>query len=210
MVLKFGPLRRVAVAVACVFAAGGASAQTFNEIESNNTLAAAQAIANSTASFTIAGSRTFADPSDDFFSFNVFSAGLLRIVVGSSNSFADSILGLYDRTGRLLASNDDGPGLGSLSAISWNVTADQVGRFTVGISGYNPGFLACGNGVNFCYDTDGDFVFDTFVAGGGAGGSTGWDYTLSITAVPEPATALLIVPGLVLIALRRRSGRMEA
>ena len=48
-----------------------------------------------------------------------------------------------------------------------------------------------------CYDTNDDFTFDTFVAGGGAGGSTGWNYAITI-AVPEPETYLLLGMGLAL------------
>jgi hypothetical protein len=206
MVSKQGLPRLGVVLAACVWAAGAAQAQSFNEVESNNTLATAQLIANTASPFTIAGSRSFADPSDDFFTFSVLSAGVLTIRATSPDPLADSILGLFDKSGMLVASNDDGPGMGSMSAITYNVGAAQVGSFSVGISGYNPGLLACGNGVTACYDTDGDFIFDTFVAGGGAGGSTGWNYTLSISvaAVPEPASALLLVPGLLLIAARRK------
>ena len=43
---------------------------------------------------------------------------------------------------------------------------------------------------------------DTIGASLGAGGPTG---TFSIVAIPEPSTALLLAPGLVAMALRRRA-----
>lgn len=206
-------LRNACIAACCLFMGSHLHAADFNESGLNDTLDAAQNIANSGFPFTISGSRTFDDPSDDFFSFSFSTPGVVRIEAFSSSNAADSILGLFDKTGSLVASNDDEPGRGGLSALSFVVTASHVGSFTVGISGFNPGLLACGGGVTACYDTDGDFNFDSFVAGGGSGGSTGWDYELRITsipAVPEPASMLLLVPGLLVIAMRKRQSRRRA
>lgn len=209
-----GWLRNAAATMICAAPMYCAQAADFNESGLNDSLDAAQSIANSSFPFTIAGSRTFADPSDDFFSFNFLTAGVVRIEATSSSSGADSILGLFDTSGRLVASNDDGGAGSSMSALSFVVTAGNVGRFTVGIAGFNPGLVACGGGVTACYDTDGDFLFDTFVPGGTvAGSSTGWDYELRISAipaVPEPASLLLLAPGLAVIAWRKRAQAARA
>ena len=193
-------------------AAGGA--QAIGEIEPNNSLAGAQVLLNPAGAFSITGERSFADTSDDFFSFVVGGPGLLSIVSSSPDAFADSIMGLFDPMGNLVASNDDGAGSGFMSAIQFNVPAGLVGRYTLGFSGYNPGLLACTATVPQCYDTNGDFVFDTFVAGGGAGGSTGWAYTLSldgVALVPEPGSAWLLLPGAwaVLAWTRRRRSSLH-
>lgn len=202
--------RRCVAALSCVlFIAWPGAAHAYLEAEPNDSWASAQLFANPTGDFFIDGGRSFANPSDDFFSFTVYGTGLLRIESSSADGGADSIMGLFDGMGTLLASNDDGPGAGTMSVIEYMVTAGQIGRFTIGFSGYNPGLLACTETVTQCYDTNGDFVFDTFVAGGGAGGSTGWDYRISLTGVslvPEPATALLFVPALGWLLLRRRRG----
>lgn len=203
--------RRSSAVLSCLALAAwplGASAQV-NETEPNDTLGASQMIAIGGGDFSIDGGRTFADPSDDFYSFLVRGPGLLRIVASSPDAGADSVMGLFDSAGNLLASSDDGAG-GMMSAIEYTVSAAQLGSFSIGFSGYNPGLLSCTGAVTACYDTDGDFVFDTFVAGGGAGGSTGWDYTLSMSGValvPEPETALLILPGLALLLAARKRRR---
>jgi hypothetical protein len=192
-------------------AAGGAHA--IAEVEPNNSLGGAQMLQNTAGAFSITGERSFADPSDDFFSFVVGGPGLLSIVASSPDAFADSIMGLFDPMGNLVASNDDSAGGGLMSAIQFNVPVGLVGRYTLGFSGYNPGLLACTATVTACYDTNGDFVFDTFVAGGGAGGSTGWTYALSldgVALVPEPGSAWLLLPGAWAVlawSRRRRSTR---
>ena len=181
-------------------------AQAFNEAEPNDTLATAQAFANTPGNMFIDGSRTFANTSDDFFSFLVRGAGQLRIVATSTDATADSIMGLFNAAGVLVASNDDAGG-GPMSIIDYTVPAGQLGRFSIGFSGYNPGLLSCAGSITQCYDTNGDFVFDTFVAGGGAGGSAGWDYRLTLSGValvPEPRTALLFAPAALALLLWRR------
>ena len=192
----------------CVLAVPG-TAIAVNEVEPNNTWAGRQSISNSLGNFTIDGSRQFSDTSDDFFSFLVGGLGLLRIEASSADGSADSIMGLFSGDGTLLASNDDG-GTGAMSVIEYAIT--EAGIYGIGFSGYNPGLLACVGAVTQCYDTDNDFVFDTFVAGGGAGGSAGWDYRISITGpalIAEPNAALLVAPALfgLLLMGRRRAGQ---
>lgn len=198
----------------CLGLAAAGTAQAIAEIEPNNTLGGAQGITNPLGAFSITGERSFADPSDDFFSFVVAGSGALSIFATSPDAFADSIMGLFDPMGNLVASNDDGGGNGFMSAISYMVPAGQFGRYTLGFSGYNPGLLACTATVTACYDTNGDFIFDTFVAGGGAGGSTGWTYALNfdgVSLVPEPQGALLLVSGaLAVLAWSRRRASTAA
>lgn len=198
--------KRAALALSMAAALPAASAATFAEVEPNSTPATAQVISDPGSLTTIInGARSFADASDDFYRFTVAIPGLLTIVASSSNSFADSVMGLYGPTGTLLASNDDaGPGT-TLSAISFNALV--AGLYTIGFSGYDPGLLSCTATVTACYDTNNDFVFDTFVAAGGQGGSTGWSYSLTVTQpIPEPETYLLFGAGLALVPwLRRRA-----
>ena len=198
-----------ALAMACLPAAATAVA----ELEPNDTLLAAQFIANADSLITISGARTFADTSDDFFAFNVLGAGLLSIVSSSVDRAADSIMGLYNPAGLLVASNDDAGGT-FMSAIQFTVPAGMTGRYTVGFSGYNPSILACTGAVTACYDTNNDFVFDTFVAGGGAGGSSGFDYQINVSGVslvPEPgALALFALGAPLLLGWRRLSRSRQA
>jgi hypothetical protein len=202
-------LRQWALIAATLALAHAGSATAAAESEPNDSLGAAQFVNNIAASFDINGDRSFANPSDDFFSFVVRRAGLISISSISSDGSADSIMGLFDAAGNLLASNDDG-GAGFMSSIDYFVGDSMIGAFTIGFSGFNPGLIACTATVTRCYDSDGDFVFDTFVAGGGAGGSTGWDYTITVSGpglVPVPATLALVALGLPLMRLRRSQPR---
>ena len=195
------PLAALAIAVAVGWPG---AAVAVNEVEPNDQRTAAQMISNLAGNFVIDGGRSFANTSDDFFSFMVRGPGLLRIESSSPDGAADSIMGLFNAAGSLLASDDDS-GPGAMSTIDYMVGA--AGIYTLGFSGYNPGLLACTGSVTQCYDTNGDFLFDTFVAGGGSGGSAGWDYRISLSGValvPEPHAALMLVPGLAWLMLRRR------
>ena len=199
----------VAMASAVAMVSLSASATSVLEVEPNDTLPAAQFVANADPSITISGARSFSDFSDDFFSFDVGAGGLLSIVSSSANASADSIMGLYDPNGSLVASNDDAGG-SAMSAIQYTVPTGMTGmtgRYSIGFSGYNPGLLSCTATVTACYDTTGDFVFDTFVAGGGSGGSTGFDYQIDVSGValvPEPGTLALFALGAPLLLGWRR------
>jgi len=201
-------LKLAAIGLAVASAWPVARAGNFNESEPNNTFAGAQLINDpGSVQTVINGQRTFQDPSDDFFRFFVATPSTLQIRSSSPIGAADSIMGLFNAGGTLLASNDDAALGNSMSAITFNALAS--GFYTIGFSGYNPGLLSCTATVTSCYDTNNDFAFDTFVAGGGAGGSTGWAYAITIdqvTAVPEPETYLLLGIGLAAIPWLRKRG----
>lgn len=202
-----GLAHRVALGVALALAGAlpVVQAAVITEFEPNDSVAGAQVISATDTVLQINGARTFADPSDDFFRFQVRRGGLISISSTSTDGAADSILGLYDPLGNLVASNDDG-GAGFMSALDYLVSESDVGWFTLGFSGFNPGLISCTPMVTSCYDTDGDFVFDTFVAGGGPGGSTGWDYQITVSGaglVPLPGTLALLAFGLPLLLKRR-------
>lgn len=187
---------------------------TVAEVEPNNSLATAQVLTGGgNGMLGVAGERSFADPSDDFFAFYVARGGLVSIASTSPDGFADSIMGLFDPSGMLVASNDDG-GAGFMSDIDYVVPDSMTGIYKLGFSGFNPLLLACGGAVTECYDTDGDFVFDTFVAGGGAGGSAGWTYEITLRGsvlISEPPAPLLAATALLLLAapMRRRARRQQ-
>lgn len=179
------------------------------ETEPNDTLASAQFITNGSVSFRIDGERTFDNPSDDFFAFEVRSGGLLSIRSSSPDAFADSIMGLFDPLGNLVASSDDN-GVDFMSAIDFTVDAAQVGIWRLALSGFNPLLLSCTATVTECYDTDGDFRFDTFVSGGGSGGSTGWAYSIDLRGdalVPAPGSMALVALALPIAGWARRRSR---
>jgi hypothetical protein len=156
------PFRRTALALLLCTPLAAAQAAVFTEVEPNNTLATAQLISDpGSVQTVISGQRAFNDASDDFFRFNVAANSSLQIVSTSSSMLADSIMGLYNAAGTLVASNDDAAPGNSMSAISFQVGAGLGGLFTLGLSGFNPGLLACTVGVTSCYDTNNDFLFDT-------------------------------------------------
>ena len=195
-----------------LFAAASGSA-AYVELEPNDSLGTAQVILHTDPVVMIDGSRTFNNPSDDFYSVFVRKGGMLSIKASSPDGAADSIMGLFDPLGNLVASNDDGPGNGTMSTIDYLIDGLAMGWYSVGLSGFNPGLLACVPGVTACYDSNGDFLFDTFVAGGGAGGSTGWDYQLTLSgpglvSVPNP-TALVGLALALLAAGRYRQARQR-
>jgi hypothetical protein len=211
------PFRRTSLALLLCTPFVAAQAAVFIELEPNNTLATAQLISDPASVQTvIIGERTFNDASDDFFRFNVGANTSLQIVSTSTSAFADSIMGLYNAAGTLVASNDDAAPGNSMSAINFQVGAGLGGLFTLGFSGFNPGLLTCGTGITSCYDTNNDLRFDTFVAGGGQGGSTAWSYTITINQVaapiPEPETYALMLAGLGalgFVARRRKDKRSD-
>jgi hypothetical protein len=201
-------IRAALAAAALVLTQGLAAAALVAESEPNDNLAGAQFVNVLQSSVDIQGERSFASPSDDFFSFVVRRAGLISISSTSPDGAADSVMGLFDPLGNLVASNDDG-GIGFMSAIDFMVTDAMLGTFTIGFTGFDPGLIACAGAVTQCYDSDGDFVFDTFVAGVG-GGSMGWGYTISVSGdglVSSPGSLALAALGLPLMALARRRTR---
>jgi len=124
------------------------------------------------------GDLTGTDPLD-FVSFTGLGAGLPFVAEITAAGF-DTMLGLFDDGGVLLAYDDDG-GSGNLSLIAGIVPGS--GNLNLAVTGWD----------------DGDFAGWHEQAG---------QYTLEVTVVPEPCSAVLLLPGLLFLARRRRLSRI--
>ncbi|MCK7495856.1 MAG: PEP-CTERM sorting domain-containing protein [Comamonadaceae bacterium] len=191
-----------------------AHAISVDELEPNDTVSTSQRLFTSGSPITVNGERTFSDPSDDFFSFRAASDTLIEISAWLTSddliANAESAFGLFGPADELVASAFGSTNVagGSLGTISF--MAGAGGLYKIGFSGFNPGLISCGGAVTACYDTDDDFIPDSFVAGGGVGGSAGWNYAINVTAVPEPSTLAMLLAGVAIVAGAARPGRRTA
>lgn len=172
-----------------------AQSMTFTEMESNNTFSSAQNVGTlsplSGIRITVNASRN-GDDSAEFFSFFVTAGRTFTLqtnpLPGDANAFLfDTVLGLFDPDGNLVAFNDDGA-TGFTSFLSFTVPDGINGFFRAAVSGY---------GDSGTFDDDGVQLSSMFMGGG----SAGFDYGLviegqnaapNVAAVPEPTTLLLL------------------
>ncbi len=131
----------------------------------------------------------------DTYSLTVGAAGDIDIVTSedpggiSGGDPVDTELGLFDASGVMIAYNDD---IGSPNFYS-NILGESIpaGNYTIAIAGFGSNMSSGGVGSLLLGDVTG-------------GDSTG-DYLLDVTLVPEPASALLLGAGALMIARRRRA-----
>lgn len=151
----------------------GCNGATGAESGSNNTHLTADAAIYGSAGFAMSGSLSAGDV--DYFSFT----GSAGEVIGAYTDLGfDSVLGLFDSTGTLLSSDDDG-GPGTASSMQFTLPAS--GTYYFAVTAFAD-FAFTGN-----HSTSGDYLL--IVAGG--------------AAVPAPGAAALL-GALGLAGLRRR------
>ncbi len=163
-----------------------AQAATFNEIESNNTLATAQGLGSLGTSNQVNASR-IGDSSADYFSFSLNAGDTVTFETTSPGNLGDTVIAFYGSGQNLLALNDDGPAFPA-SALSFTVTS--AGTYYLGVGDFGD--------VN--YDGLGTL---TSLAGNvfGGGGDSTYSYTLNIGIVPQVVPEPTSMAGLLLLGL---------
>jgi hypothetical protein len=152
------------------------TANPFTPIESNDAILDATptpvSLGQSVTTSGFVGDGPFGASSGDY-DFYIVAAGSGQTITVDIDaevlgSFLDSVVGIYDSGGALLASNDDA-GFSFDSFLTFDVPA--AGTYFVVVRGFGSGFPA-----------------DPFTPGtGGGAGSTGaYDVTLSLSVSPEP------------------------
>lgn len=149
-----------------------------NEVEPNDSWAAANLIAAHAGVFSFVGSRV-ENASADYFRFPVLAGDTLTATVCCSG---DPMLALFDPSGSMVAYNDDWNGL--MPYLSYTIPA--TGMWTIAVTGYP------------------DFGFS---GGGSSGWTYTATITMQHAAsseIPEPGTWGLLAAGLAgILALRR-------
>jgi hypothetical protein len=163
-----------------------AQAATFNEVESNDTLATAQSLGSLDVANAVNASR-IGDSSADYYSFSLNAGDTVTFETVTPGSLGDTVIAFYGVGQNLLALNDDGPVFPS-SALSFTVAS--AGTYYLGVGDFGD--------VN--YDQEGTL---TSLAGSvfGGGGDSSYSYTLNIGIVPQTVPEPTSMTGMLLLGL---------
>lgn len=166
--------------VACCLLWGTLSAATiYNEVEPNNSWAAANLIPSHDGSITIYGSRS-GDNSADYFRFPALAGDTLQATVCCNG---DPMLRLFDPSGAAVATNDDWYSL--MPYLSYPISTS--GLWTIAVTGYPDWGFSGGGSYGWNYTA-------TITLQHAAG-----------SEIPEPATWGLLAAGLAFVL----AGRMR-
>jgi hypothetical protein len=163
-----------------------AQAATFNEVESNDTLAAAQGLSGLGAASTVNASR-IGNPSADYFSLSLNAGDTVTFETATPGNVGDTVIAFYGSGQNLLALNDDGP-IFPASALTF--TATSAGIYYIGV----------GDVGDTNYDGQGTLTSLTGNVFGG-GGASDYNYTLNIGIVPQVVPEPSSMTGLLLLGL---------
>jgi Bacterial pre-peptidase C-terminal domain len=162
-----------------------AQAATFNEIESNDTLATAQGLGSLDTANTVSASR-IGDSSADYFSVSLNAGDTVTFETATPGNLGDTVIAFYGLGQNLLALNDDGP-VFPASALSFTVAS--AGTYYLGV----------GDLGDINYDGSGTLTSLTGNVFGGGGAS--YSYTLNIGIVPQVVPEPSSMAGLLLLGL---------
>lgn len=161
--------------------ANDARADSFTEIEPNNSFLTGQVLTTRDGTITLNGFREAGNGLEfnDYFRFFVNAGDVLTLRVVPSNTTGDPVLRFFNSAGTLLLENDDCEDSFGLDSCIANFTITNSGLYGAGIRGI-------GNSTfNYVFTVNGLTP-------------------AAATAVPEPVTLLLFGSGLIAIAARKR------
>lgn len=163
-----------------------AQAATFNEVESNDTLATTQSLGSLDIANVVNASR-IGDSSADYYSFSLNAGDTVTFETATPGNVGDTVIAFYGSGQDLLSLNDDGP-VFPASALSFTVAS--AGTYYLGVGDFSD--------VN--YDQEGTL---TSLAGNvfGGGGDATYSYTLNIGIVPQTVPEPTSMTGMLLLGL---------
>jgi len=174
----------------------GTSSATLIESETNDTLAVADLIPRGPAIWVDAGAMELTTGDVDFFSIRLEEGEILMVATTPLEelfTMPDTVLGLFDQDGYLLALNNDAgsgdPGISEEylgSKIEYQAPAGAT--YYIGVTGFD----------DFDFDGNSDESDNTIPHE-----ETG-AYALTVTIIPEPATLSLFTLGLIPLLRRRK------